>query len=100
MRLVSEPTAAAIAYGLDKGDGPLKRCFIFDFGGGTFDVSILNIEHRRITVLAVGGDTHLGGQDIDNALTNYCIEEFEKQFPEIDLSLDKRAKAFLRKKCS
>ena len=65
-RILNEPTAAALAYGLT--DCPLKRCLIFDFGGGTFDVSVLSIEHRIIKVLAINGDTHLGGQDIDQAL--------------------------------
>ena len=75
-RIINEPTAAAIAYGLDKLDMKKKlRCVVFDFGGGTLDVSVINIYKRKITVVAIAGDTHLGGQDYDNELMEYCIEK-------------------------
>ena len=84
MRLISEPTSAAIAYGLDKSadiNSPTdKNVFIFDMGGGTFDVSLLNInKDGTFTVKAVGGDTHLGGEDFDKKMVNYCAREFRKK---------------------
>merc|ERR550517_1507813 len=71
-RIINEPTAAAIAYGLDKDEDEEKRVLIFDLGGGTFDVSLLNIEGGLFQVLATAGDTHLGGEDFDNALVEHC----------------------------
>ena len=67
-RIVNEPTAAAIAYGLEKRQQEEKKILVFDFGGGTLDVSILKIEEEVIEVLSTRGDTHLGGQDIDTIL--------------------------------
>lgn len=63
--LLPEPSAAAIAYGFDKPHPTLKKCVVFDFGGGTLDVSVLSVFRREIKILAVSGDDHLGGQDID-----------------------------------
>ena len=72
-RIINEPTAAAIAYGLDKMQAERKRIVVFDMGGGTLDVSVLNIEDGIIEVMSTRGDTHLGGQDIDEILVKHCI---------------------------
>lgn len=80
-RIINEPTAAAIAYGLDnqqKGQGE-KNVLIFDLGGGTFDVTLLSVEEGILEVKATNGDTHLGGNDFDNALITHSIAEFAKQ---------------------
>ena len=82
-RILNEPTAAAIAYGLDKiekGDSTKKRTvLVFDLGGGTFDVSILRIHGGEFKVLAVDGDTHLGGEDFDSRLVEHFAKEFERK---------------------
>ena len=80
LRIINEPTAAAIAYGLDKAKtaGP-QNVLIFDLGGGTFDVSILTIDDGVFEVKATAGDTHLGGEDFDNLLVDYCVSEFNKK---------------------
>jgi len=80
LRIINEPTAAAIAYGLDKSKtaGP-QNVLIFDLGGGTFDVSILTIDDGVFEVKATAGDTHLGGEDFDNLLVDYCVSEFNKK---------------------
>jgi len=72
-RIINEPTAASIAYGLNKMSEAMKQILVFDLGGGTLDVSILRIEEDVIEVLATRGDTHLGGQDIDDLLIKHCI---------------------------
>ena len=77
-KLLKEPTAAAIAFGVDKGSENLKRCLVYDFGGGTLDITILKLENRMIEVMSVSGDSNLGGVDIDNILVDYCIEEFKR----------------------
>lgn len=64
-KLLSEPIAAALAYGIDKPHKKLQKCIVFDFGGGTLDISVLSVFQRHIKILAVSGDDHLGGQDID-----------------------------------
>lgn len=88
MRIINEPTAAALAYGMDKKkNGTIA---VFDFGGGTFDVSILEIHDGVIEVKSTNGDTHLGGDDIDQKLIAYIIEEFKKD-QGIDLTHDKMA---------
>ena len=74
-----EPTAAAIAYGLDKKALSDSNVLIFDLGGGTFDVSLLNIDKGVFEVKATAGDTHLGGEDFDNRLVDYCCGEFSKK---------------------
>ena len=88
MRIVNEPTAAALAYGLDKKTD--ETIAVFDFGGGTFDVSILEVGEGVVEVKSTNGDTHLGGDDIDERLTEWIIEEFKKD-QGIDLSSDKMA---------
>lgn len=88
-RIVNEPTAAALAYGIDKSDKDMK-IVVFDFGGGTHDVSILDFGSGVFEVLATGGDTHLGGDDIDNILINYMVDEFKKD-KGVDLTKDPMA---------
>jgi len=85
-RIVNEPTAAALAYGLDKKKNELIA--VYDFGGGTFDISILEVGENVVEVIATNGDTHLGGDDIDERLMRYLIEEFKKETG-IDVSGDK-----------
>jgi len=97
LRIINEPTAAAIAYGLDK-TGGAKNVLIFDFGGGTFDVSILNIDDGIFEVKATGGDTRLGGEDIDNILVNYFSGEFNKK-NKVDVSGNPRAMRRLKTAC-
>jgi len=88
LRLVNEPTAAALAYGLDKKAD--ETIAVFDFGGGTFDISILEVGEGVVEVKASNGDGHLGGDNIDQALINWIVEEFKKD-QGIDLALDKMA---------
>ena len=98
LKIINEPTAAAIAFGLDQKFNSSKNIFIFDLGGGTFDVSILKLDHSRFKVLAINGNTHLGGEDFDNELVKYCIEEFKKK-TDIDISKNERAKKRLKFYC-
>ena len=97
LRIINEPTAAAIAYGLDKKGGE-RNVLIFDLGGGTFDVSLLTIEEGIFEVKATAGDTHLGGEDFDNRMVDYCMEEFKRKFRK-DMSSNERAKRRLRTAC-
>ena len=77
LRIINEPTAAAIAYGLKKGDE--SQIIVYDLGGGTFDVSLLSIEDGVFEVLATAGDTHLGGEDFDNRVMEYLIKQYKKK---------------------
>jgi heat shock 70kDa protein 1/2/6/8 len=79
LRIINEPTAAAIAYGLDKKVTGERNVLIFDLGGGTFDVSLLTIEEGIFEVKATAGDTHLGGEDFDNRLVNHFVQEFKRK---------------------
>ncbi|HCR9814697.1 TPA: molecular chaperone DnaK [Enterococcus faecium] len=88
-RIVNEPTAAALAYGLDKTDRD-EKILVFDLGGGTFDVSILELGDGVFDVLSTAGDNHLGGDDFDNKIIDYMVAEFKKE-NSIDLSQDKMA---------
>jgi heat shock protein 1/8 len=97
LRIINEPTAAAIAYGLDK-KGAEKNVLIFDLGGGTFDVSLLTIEEGIFEVKATAGDTHLGGEDFDNRMVEYFVQEFKRKFRK-DLSENQRALRRLRTAC-
>jgi molecular chaperone DnaK len=92
-RIIPEPTAAALAYGLDKQHD--KKIAVFDLGGGTFDISILEIGDGVFEVLSTNGDTHLGGDDFDNAILHWILDEFKKEHG-IDLSKDKMALQRLR----
>ncbi|MCO5579373.1 hypothetical protein L7F22_033228 [Adiantum nelumboides] len=90
LRIVNEPTAAAIAYGLDKkGD---SQIIVYDLGGGTFDVSLLSIDDGVFEVLATAGDTHLGGEDFDNRVSEYILKQFKKK-ESLDASGNKRSVA-------
>ena len=80
LRIINEPTAAAIAYGLDKKVGQERNVLIFDLGGGTFDVSILTIEDGIFEMKSTAGDTHLGGEDFDNRMVNFFVNEFKRKF--------------------
>ncbi|KAL1972138.1 hypothetical protein VTN31DRAFT_7357 [Thermomyces dupontii] len=99
LRIINEPTAAAIAYGLGSGKSDKERnVLIYDLGGGTFDVSLLNIQGGVFTVKATAGDTHLGGQDFDANLLDYFKKEFQRKTGK-DLSDDARALRRLRTAC-
>ncbi len=89
-RIINEPTAAALAYGLDKGDNKNQKILVYDLGGGTFDISLLEIGDGVFEVLATAGDNKLGGDDFDQEIMNLLIEEFKKA-EGIDLSTDKLA---------
>ena len=89
LRIINEPTAAALAYGMDKEDQD-QKIMIYDLGGGTFDVSILDIGDGVFEVLSTNGNTHLGGDDFDEAIMNYLVSEFKKS-DGIDLKADKMA---------
>ena len=90
-RIINEPTAASLAYGLDKAQGEDgQKILVYDLGGGTFDISVLEIADGVFQVLSTGGNTHLGGDNFDEVIINYLIEEFKKS-DGIDLSKDKMA---------
>merc|ERR1719228_2314394 len=98
LRIINEPTAAAIAYGLDKKVGTERNVLIFDLGGGTFDVSVLTIEDGIFEVKSTNGDTHLRGEDFDNRMVNHFILEFKRKFKK-DIMSNKRAVRRLRTAC-
>merc|ERR1711959_704097 len=97
LRIINEPTAAAIAYGLDKKGGE-KNVLIFDLGGGTFDVSLLTIEDGIFEVVATNGDTHLGGEDFDNRMVDYFVQEFKRKHKN-DITVNAKALRRLRTTC-
>ena len=90
VRIINEPTAAALAYGTDKNSDKEEKVLVYDLGGGTFDVSILDIADGTFEVVATAGDNHLGGDDWDNAIVKYLLEEIHKEY-NLDLSNDKMA---------
>lgn len=92
-RIINEPTAAALAYGLDNGEP--QKILVYDLGGGTFDVSVIEIGDKVIEVLATSGDNHLGGDDFDDRLVSYLVSEF-KRTEGVDLSKDKMAMQRIR----
>jgi molecular chaperone DnaK len=94
-RIINEPTAAALAYGLDKGSKADEKIAVYDLGGGTFDVSILELGDGVFEVKSTNGDTHLGGADFDRVLVNYFVDEFKKEHG-IDIGDDKAAMQRLR----
>jgi L1 cell adhesion molecule like protein len=100
LRIINEPTAAAIAYGLDKksGQGSEKNVLIFDLGGGTFDVSLLTIDNGIFEVKATAGDTHLGGEDFDSKLVEFCADDFKRKTGH-DIRNNPRAMRRLRSQC-
>jgi len=89
LRIINEPTAAAIAYGMDKKSGE-QNIIVYDLGGGTFDVSLLTIDNGVFEVAATAGDTHLGGEDFDQKLTEHFCKIFKKKH-NVDLKTDPRA---------
>lgn len=101
-RIINEPTAAALAYGLDTdvgADGKNCNILIFDLGGGTFDVSILSINNGIFEVKATGGDTHLGGEDFDSNMVDYFVTEFKRKNKGLDPTTSSRAMRRLRTAC-
>ncbi len=98
LRIINEPTAAAIAYGLEKKSKGERNILIFDLGGGTFDVSLLTIDDGIFEVKATAGDTHLGGEDFDNRMVTYCIQEFKRKHKK-DPSNNPRALRRIRTAC-
>merc|ERR1712100_683259 len=97
-RIINEPTAAAIAYGLDKKSAGETNVLIFDLGGGTFDVSLLTIDDGIFEVKATAGDTHLGGEDFDNRMVNHFVQEFKRKHKK-DFTANPRAMRRLRTAC-
>jgi len=98
LRIINEPTAAAIAYGLDKKSAGETNVLIFDLGGGTFDVSLLTIDDGIFEVKATAGDTHLGGEDFDNRMVNHFVQEFKRKHKK-DFTANPRAMRRLRTAC-
>ena len=98
LRIINEPTAAAIAYGLDRQSEQEKNILIFDLGGGTFDVSLLTLEDAIFEVKATAGDTHLGGEDFDNRLVNHFVQEFKRKHKK-DIKDNPRSMRRLRTAC-
>jgi len=98
LRIINEPTAAAIAYGLDKKKKGETNILIFDLGGGTFDVSLLTLDEGIFEVKATAGDTHLGGEDFDNRMVNHFVQEFKRKYGH-DISPNQRAVRRLRTAC-
>ena len=98
LRIINEPTAAAVAYGLDSQNNTERNILVFDLGGGTFDVSVLSLDGQLFEVRATRGDTHLGGEDFDNALLKFCIDEFKSQ-SDIDISKNQKALRRLKVVC-
>jgi L1 cell adhesion molecule like protein len=98
LRIINEPTAAALAYGLDKKANGEQNVLIFDCGGGTHDLSILTLDDGVFEVKATAGDTHLGGEDFDNAMVDWCCSEFKKK-TKIDLTGNAKALRRLRTSC-
>ena len=97
-RVLNEPTAAAIAYGLDREKTKEETILVFDLGGGTFDVTLLAIDGGVFEVKATAGDTHLGGEDFDQRMMDHCIAHFKKKHS-FDLSGDPKAIARIRRQC-
>jgi heat shock protein 1/8 len=98
-RIINEPTAAAIAYGLDRMTEGERNVLIFDLGGGTFDVTLLTIDGGIFEVKATAGDTHLGGEDFDNRLVNFFVDEFKRKNKGKDLTQSQRSLRRLRTSC-
>jgi len=101
LRIINEPTAAAIAYGLNKEKSVGEmNVLIFDLGGGTFDVSLLTLDEGVFEVKATAGDTHLGGEDFDNRLVDYCVQEFKRKNKNLKAEINKNARALRRLRTS
>jgi L1 cell adhesion molecule like protein len=98
LRVINEPTAAAIAYGMDKNFDGERNVLVFDLGGGTFDVTLLTIDDGMFEVKSTAGDTHLGGEDFDTRLVQHCLEDFKRK-NKVDISTNQRAVRRLRSAC-
>ncbi|GLJ46845.1 hypothetical protein SUGI_0988220 [Cryptomeria japonica] len=98
MRIINEPTAAAITYGFDALQEGKRNVLVFDLGGGTFDVSIVTVERGKVEVKAVAGDAHLGGEDFDNRMLNYCVQMFNKKY-KMEMGTSAKALRRLRSEC-
>ena len=98
LRMINEPTAAAIAYGLDKKEGKEKNILIYDLGGGTFDVTVMTIEDGIFEVKSTAGDTHLGGEDFDHRMMEYFMLDFKKKH-KVDMSSNKKSLRRLQTAC-
>lgn len=97
LRVVNEPTAAALAYGLDKtGEQKERQVLVYDLGGGTFDVSILSIENGVFEVQSTAGDTHLGGEDFDNRIINHFVKKYNKD-NSVDITKDSKTMSKLKR---
>jgi heat shock protein 5 len=96
LRIVNEPTAAALAYGLDKTSEGERQIIVYDLGGGTFDVSLLSIDQGVFEVLATAGDTHLGGEDFDQRVINHFAKAFNKRHS-VDVTKDAKAMGKLKR---
>ena len=98
IRIINEPTAGAIAYGygINNKINEKKNILVFDLGGGTYDISILKLEKNKFTVLSINGDTHLGGEDFDNKLLDFCVEQFKKETG-VDIKNHKNSEKALRR---
>ena len=99
LRIINEPTAAAIAYGLDKTASGERNVLIYDMGGGTFDVSILTIEKGIFAVKATAGDTHFCGEDFDRRIVDFCMQDFKRKYRGKDMAGNHRAVRRLRTQC-
>jgi len=99
LRIINEPTAAALAYGLDSEDKRAKTVLVYDMGGGTFDVSLLEIDEGVFEVKSTAGDTHLGGEDFTNRLLDYCVQDFERKNKGTDVRSNQRALRRLQAEC-
>jgi L1 cell adhesion molecule like protein len=99
LRIINEPTAAALAYGLDKKKMGEQNVVIFDCGGGTHDVSLITIDDGVFEVKATAGDTHLGGEDFDSSMVDWCVQEFERKNKGVSLKQNDRALRRLRTAC-
>jgi L1 cell adhesion molecule like protein len=99
LRIINEPTAAALAYGLDKKSSGEQHIIVFDCGGGTHDVSLITIDDGVFEVKATGGDTHLGGEDFDNVMVDYCVQEFQRKHKDVTVKGNVRALRRLRTSC-
>ena len=100
IRLINEPTAAALAYGLNNNCNDMDRnVIVYDFGGGTLDVSLLNIDNGTFNVIGTQGDSHLGGNDFDNTLLKYTLGEIIKSYPDIDTDKIKKNIHKIKKSC-
>ena len=98
LKIINEPTAAAITYKIEREQFKKKNVCVFDLGGGTFDITIFEIDNNQLKVLTTGGDTHLGGEDFDNELMKFCIQKIKKE-KEIDISNDQKSLRRLKIEC-